>query len=125
MGILSVTSTLADMVGQINPIRYRGYYYDNETGFYYLQSRYYDPETGRLINADGIIGANGDILSYNLFAYCSNNPINFSDPSGNLKIWSKIKEKVKGFLKGFTSDYISRSSKVSTAVSTAIITDKT
>ena len=122
--LLSVTGTLADTVGQINPIRYRGYYYDSETGFYYLQSRYYDPETGRFINADGILGANGDILSYNLFAYCSNNPINFSDPSGNWKIWGKIKEKVKGFLKGFTSDYISKSSKVSTAVSTAIITGK-
>ena len=122
--ILSVTGTLAGTIGQINPIRYRGYYYDSETGFYYLQSRYYDPETGRFINADGILGANGDILSYNLFAYCSNNPINFSDPSGNWKIWSKIKEKVKGFLKGFTSDYISESNKVSTAVSTAIITGK-
>ena len=122
--LLSVTGTLANTIGQINPIRYRGYYYDNETGFYYLQSRYYDPETGRFINADVILGANDDIISYNLFAYCSNNPINFSDPSGNLKIWSKIKEKVKGFLKGFTSDYISESSKVSTAVSTAIITGK-
>ena len=65
-----------------NPIRYRGYYYDIESGLYYLGSRYYDPETGRFINADGLLGANGDILSYNLFAYCSNNPVNFSDPSG-------------------------------------------
>ena len=72
----------ASFVGNINPIRYKGYYYDTESGLYYLNSRYYDPETGRFLNADGLLGANGDILSYNLFAYCSNNPVNFSDPSG-------------------------------------------
>ena len=53
--VLSVTGTLASTIGQINPIRYRGYYYDNETGFYFLQSRYYDPETGRFLNADGYV----------------------------------------------------------------------
>ena len=71
-----------DHIAFINPFRYRGYMYDAESGLYYLNSRYYDPETGRFINADGLLGANGDILSYNLFAYCSNNPVNFSDPSG-------------------------------------------
>ena len=76
--VLSATGTMA----QINPIRYRSYYYDTETGLYYLQSRYYDPETGRFINADGILGANQDVLSYNLFAYCSNNPISRADPTG-------------------------------------------
>ena len=69
-------------MANVNPIRYRSYYYDAETGFYYLQSRYYDPETGRFINADGILGANQDVLSYNLFAYCSNNPISRADPTG-------------------------------------------
>lgn len=53
-----------------------------ETGFYYLKSRYYNPECGRFLNADGIIGANGDLISNNLFAYCSNNPVMFADPSG-------------------------------------------
>ena len=60
-----------------NPLRYRGYIYDNETGFYYLQSRYYDPVVGRFINADGVgyLGATGTFLSFNLFAYCENNPV--------------------------------------------------
>ena len=50
--LLSITGSLADTVGVLNPLRYRGYYYDTETGLYYLQSRYYDPETGRFLNAD-------------------------------------------------------------------------
>ena len=68
--LLSVTdgsgvdvSSNASHVGNINPLRYRGYYYDTETGLYYLNSRYYDPETGRFINADGVIGANQDLTS--------------------------------------------------------------
>ena len=78
--VLSATGTMAS----INPIRYRGYYFDQETGLYYLQSRYYDPEIGRFINADdaGTLGANGEILSYNLFAYCLNNPVSGYDPTG-------------------------------------------
>ncbi|MBR6563606.1 MAG: hypothetical protein IKK70_06695 [Clostridia bacterium] len=60
---------MASTLGQYNPFRYRSYYYDVETGFYYLQSRYYDPTVGRFINADGIIGANGGIEGYNMFAY--------------------------------------------------------
>ena len=81
----STTGTLASTVGVKNPIRYRGYYYDVETGLYYLQSRYYDPQTGRFINADDtdFIGADGSFASYNLFAYCNNNPVNYKDPSGN------------------------------------------
>ena len=70
---------------EANPLRYRGYYYDTETGFYYLQSRYYDPAIGRFINADtfastDIIG----LLSTNMFAYCENNPISRFDPTGEL-----------------------------------------
>ena len=53
-----------------------------ETGYYYLQTRYYNPEWGRFINADGYINANGDILGYNMFAYCSNNPVMYVDPKG-------------------------------------------
>lgn len=86
--ILEATGTMAN----INPIRYRGYYFDQETGLYYLQSRYYDPEVGRFINADdaGTLGANGEILSYNLFAYCLNNPVNRTDDGGNLSWLGKI-----------------------------------
>lgn len=66
----------------INPLRYRGYYYDAETGFYYLQSRYYDPVVSRFINADRYASTGDGLLGYNMFAYCSNNPVNYSDPSG-------------------------------------------
>ena len=66
----------------VNPFRYRGYIYDTETGFYYLQSRYYDPEIGRFINADGQINQQESISGYNLFAYCNNDPINMIDSDG-------------------------------------------
>ena len=66
-----------------NPYFYRGYRYDAETGLYYLNSRYYDPETGRFINADGTISTEQGILSANMFAYCENNPVNRIDPAGS------------------------------------------
>jgi len=80
-----VTNDMAH-IGNINPFRYRSYYYDTETRLYYLNSRYYNPEWGRFLNADGIIGANKDILGYNLFAYTSNDFINKVDSNGNLAI---------------------------------------
>ena len=70
-------------IANINPIRYRGYYYDDETGFYYLQSRYYDPVTQRFLNADGYVSTGQGILSYNMFVYCGNNPVNRIDFTGN------------------------------------------
>ena len=75
-------SAQKDHIGNVNPIRYRSYYFDSETYFYYLNTRYYSPDMCRFLNADGSIGANQDIHAYNLFAYCSNNPVNFYDPSG-------------------------------------------
>ncbi len=71
-------------VAEINPLRYRGYYYDNETGLYYLQSRYYNPEWCRFISADGFgyINTNRP-LNINAYVYCVNNPILYVDPSGN------------------------------------------
>ena len=79
--IISSSGTLAD----INPLRYRGYYYDSETGFYYLQSRYYDPEIGRFINADSYASTDATgLLSTNMFAYCENNPVMRVDPTGEL-----------------------------------------
>ena len=74
-------------IAEINPIRYRGYYYDAETNFYYLNSRYYDPGICRFINADRMGGANNDSLGYNLFSYCSNNPVNMIDKYGEAAIW--------------------------------------
>ena len=66
-----------------NPLRYRGYYYDAETGFYYLNARYYDSVTHRFINADKIVaGIASDTSGYNLFEYCNSNPINMVDYSG-------------------------------------------
>jgi RHS repeat-associated protein len=65
-----------------NPYRYRGYRFDEETGLYYLNSRYYNPEIGRFINADGLMGETGDILGHNMYAYAKNNPVMRVDPSG-------------------------------------------
>ena len=65
-----------------NPYLYRGYRYDAETGLYYLNSRYYDPRTGRFINADVFVSTAQDSISCNMFAYCMNNPINSVDDEG-------------------------------------------
>ena len=89
--LLSITDTSGTDIGTINPLRYRGYYYDTETGFYFLQSRYYDPTVGRFINADGVVAdIADDIRGYNLFAYCFNDPINLSDHTGNWPKWAKL-----------------------------------
>ncbi len=80
--VLSVTGTLASTIGTANPFRYRGYYYDTETEFYYLQSRYYDPVVGRFLNADVFVSTGQGILGNNTFAYCNNNPIIYADYSG-------------------------------------------
>jgi len=78
-----------DILIDANPLLYRGYVYDKETGFYYCNSRYYDPETGRWINADSVMsGVSGTVQGYNLFAYCMNNPINMDDSSGNWPKWA-------------------------------------
>lgn len=85
--VLSVTNasggSVADNnVAKIQPFRYRSYYYDTESGLYYLQSRYYDPVAHRFINADGYVSTGTGILGHNMFAYCDNNPVNYSDPMG-------------------------------------------
>ena len=79
--ILNLSSLTS--IGKLNPFRYRGYYYDTESNLYYLNSRYYNPEIGRFINADAILGANKDLISYNMFTYCGNNPLNRADPTGH------------------------------------------
>ncbi len=81
-------STNATHIANINPFRYRGYYYDTETGFYYLQSRYYDPVVGRFLNADDVSAfavEQGSLLQYNPFVYCLNDPISRADENG---MWS-------------------------------------
>ena len=96
-------------MADINPIRYRSYYYDKETNLYYLQSRYYDPETGRFLNADDVdyLGARGTVLSYNLFAYCENAPIDGVDFYGNYYIIS-TKARMRAFINNAAYLYLNR-----------------
>ena len=81
-----IISQSDDELASINPLRYRGYVYDEDTTLYYLQTRYYDPTTGRFINADdtAYIGATGTVLSANIFTYCENNPIIKKDINGKV-----------------------------------------
>ena len=80
---ISITGSLANTIGTRNPFRYRGYLYDDETGMYYLQSRYYDPEIRRFISADSIVSTGQGINCANMYLYCANNPIVRMDSSGN------------------------------------------
>ena len=89
----------ASHIANVNPFRYRGYYYDKESGLYYLQSRYYDPVVGRFINADGITDGGAKLVGNNLFVYGANNPINNVDPTGNWIIKSAIKWLAKNVVK--------------------------
>ena len=88
-GNVTVSGTCATGIGAKNPFRYRGYYYDTETSLYYLQTRYYNPHWGRFINADTFINAGNELLGYNMFAYCGNNPVMGYDPTGEWD-WSKF-----------------------------------
>ncbi|MFR3418472.1 MAG: RHS repeat-associated core domain-containing protein [Christensenellales bacterium] len=80
--LLSTSGSLASTLGKNNPFRYRGYVYDEETGFYYLQSRYYNPEVGRFISSDVLLSTGQGVLGHNAYAYCLNNPVNMSDSCG-------------------------------------------
>jgi len=79
---IATMGSMAGTLGYDNPFRYRGYVYDEETGLYYLRSRYYNPEWGRFLNADTFLGRIGFLLSQNAYLYCKNNPINKADPDG-------------------------------------------
>ena len=79
---ISKTGTLASTLGTINPFRYRGYVYDEETGLYYLRSRYYNPNLGRFVNADRVFDANDSVTTYNQYAYCDNCPVIYLDSEG-------------------------------------------
>ena len=80
--ILTTTGTLAESLGVINPLTYREYVFDQETGLYYLQSRFYNPTIGRFINADALVATGQGLLGNNMFAYCRNNPVRRVDISG-------------------------------------------
>ena len=84
--LISTTGTLATTLGADNPFRYRGYYYDTETGLYYLTTRYYDPEVCRFISADVYMSTGQGVLGGNMWAYCLNNPLIYEDSQGKIGI---------------------------------------
>ena len=99
--IINMMDTTTYNIGSINPFRYRGYVYDSETGLYYLKSRYYDPETGRFINADVYCDTMSSIFGTNMFTYCNNNPVNQVDPEGTDAMWVQFPDGANSF--GHTS----------------------
>ncbi len=115
--ILSITGSKASTIGKTNPFRYRGYYYDEETGMYYLKNRYYDPEIRRFISADSYISGFNSTMC-NVFCYCGNNPVSNSDPEGTFfkKIvhffkskWKKTKKavaKVYNFVREHVATFV-------------------
>ena len=116
--LLSTTGSLATTLGEQNPLRYRGYVYDTETGLYYLQSRYYNPTWGRFINADAYLSAGGEFASNNMFAYCENNPIVRKDNEG--EFWNfVIGAAVGGLISGITT-YVRTGSLKQAAVSAVV-----
>ena len=81
--LTSVLDPNASTIAELNPFRYRGYYYDTETNLYYLQTRYYDPEVGRFITIDDLSYLDPETINgLNLYAYCCNNPVMGYDPNG-------------------------------------------
>ena len=114
--ILSITGSKAGTIGKTNPFRYRGYYYDEETGMYYLKNRYYDPEIRRFISADSYISGFNSTMC-NVFCYCGNNPVSNTDPEGTFfkqivhffkSKWKKTKKavsKVYSDIKNAASKY--------------------
>ena len=79
---ISKTGSMAGTLGTVQPFRYRGYVYDEETGLYYLRSRYYNPNLGRFVNADRVFDANASVTTYNQYAYCDNCPVIYLDSEG-------------------------------------------
>ena len=86
-GALVTYPSGSNLIAFMNPLRYRGYYQDNDTGFYYLQSRYYDPELKRFINADSYASTGQGFIGCNMFTYCNNRPSNASDNSGHRAVY--------------------------------------
>ena len=80
----SYLTTAYEALGRLNPFRYRGYVYDEETGLYYLRSRYYNPKWGRFINSDCTSGIVGRLMSHSAYVYCSNSPVDQADQEGQI-----------------------------------------
>ena len=111
--LLSITNssgaeiTSESSIALLNPLRYRGYVYDSDTGLYYLRSRYYDPDVGRFINADVYANTGIGLLGTNMFAYCNNNPINMIDKDGEAAI-NVIFAAVGGIVGWLLGDYVAK-----------------
>ena len=99
---ISTTGSLSATLGANQPFRYRGYVYDTETGWYYLQSRYYDPSIGRFVSADVYLSTGQGVLGHNSYAYCGNNPITRADEGG--EFWHIIVGAVVGVATQYISD---------------------
>lgn len=115
---LSCTGTLATTLGTLNPFRYRGYVYDEETGFYYLKSRYYDPEACRFVSADVLLSTGQGVLGHNCYAYCDNSPVNRIDYDGHS--WSDVWEIIEAFLTETQKTLASQSSAYAACGSVAL-----
>ena len=100
--VISAMGILSD----VNPLRYRGYVYDQETGFYYLQSRYYDPTIGRFLNTDAFISTTCEILGYDLFTYCHNNPTILADNTGYFSSVALGISLGRGIVEGILSSFL-------------------
>lgn len=100
-------SMLNNHIANINPFRYKSYYYDKETGLYYLNQRYYNPRWKRFLNAD--VQLNSDILGNNLFVYCGNNPIKRKDENGTG--WWVVAGAFTGLVFGITTKVVSNVAK--------------
>ena len=101
--------TSSTHLGSLNPFRYRGYYYDVETGLYFLQTSYYDPVVGRLLNRDAVNYADPQTINgLNLYAYCLNNPVEYVDPTGRIIISFLLAGAIVGFTVSFTSSAVSQ-----------------
>ncbi len=98
-------------IGLINPYRYRSYRYDTETGLYYLNSRYYNPEWGRFINADGMISTGQGLLAHNMYVYCENNTVNRMDLLGDS--WVSV---LKNATANFVTNIVKKTAEVVNAI---------
>ena len=87
--LLQTGGTMAATLGTLNPLTYRGYVYDHETGLYYPQSRYYNPAIRQFMSPDAFVSTGQGVNGYNMFAYCGNNPVNYSDPAGTMMVIDK------------------------------------
>lgn len=102
-----------------NPLRYRGYVYDEETQLYYCQSRYYDPATGRFINADAFASTGQGLLGYNMFTYCLNNPVLFSDHTGTACVLQPL---IAGYKEDYVEEYLTPSNSYGAIISGSSVT---